>query len=109
MLNKDEYLHNQFKCNARTVISVIKGKWTVEILAEIANKENIHYTSILKNVPELNPRSLAKNLKNLESEKIILKESQGTNPPQYVYSLTEKGEGLREIFNQMNAWADEYN
>jgi len=108
MLKKDQYLNNQYKCSARTVISIIKGKWTLEILSEILNTENAHYTTILKNIPELNPRSLAHNLKKLEHSNIIVKKSQNTNPPQYTYHLTEKGTELRDIFNHMTLWADKF-
>ena len=93
-------------CNAYQVLKILKPKWTTDILVQIL-QNNTHFGTLLRSLPDINPRSLAIRLRFLEEQGILIRTKKNVNPPQLTYQLTKKGENMRPIFNAMNQWFDE--
>ncbi|WP_294975603.1 helix-turn-helix domain-containing protein [uncultured Leuconostoc sp.] len=102
MLEEKKEVH----CNAYEVLNILKPKWTTDILVQIL-ANNIHFGTLLRSLPNINPRSLAIRLRFLEENGILVRKQQEANPPQFTYQLTQKGENLRPIFTAMNTWFEE--
>lgn len=96
-----------FPCPATKTINILKGKFTLEILSEIMNNHN-HYGTLMRNIPDINPRILATRLRELEKIDILSRTEIPTNPPQFAYHLTEKGKALQPIVDSMKAWYISY-
>lgn len=103
MANQNSEIH----CNADQVLKILKPKWTIEILVQIL-QNNTHFGTLMRSIPDINPRSLAIRLRFLERQGILIKIKKDVNPPQFTYQLTKKGENMRPIFNAMNEWFNEY-
>lgn len=103
MANQNVEIH----CNADEVLQILKPKWTVDILVQIL-QNNDHFGTLMRAIPNINPRSLAIRLSYLERQGILIKIKKDVNPPQFTYRLTKKGENMRPIFSAMNEWFDEY-
>ena len=94
-------------CPARSVVNVLKGKYTLEIWSEIMDG-NIHYGTLLRSVEGINPRILAQRLRDFEQEGILSRKVLPTSPPQVEYKMTNKGIALRSIVEEMKKWEKTY-
>lgn len=54
----------------------------------------------------ISPRTLSIRLKELENEGVIIRMIYSEIPPHVEYSLTEKGQTLRPIFEAMKDWGN---
>lgn len=95
-------------CPSRRVLDILKGKFSLEILAEISDG-NLHYGKLLRSVKGINPRILAQRLHEFENNGILTRKVLPTNPPQVEYKLTDKGNALRNITEEMKKWDLMYN
>ena len=94
-------------CPARSVLNLLKGKYTLEILSEIIDG-NIHYGTLLRSIEGINPRILAQRLRDFEQEGILSRKVLPTSPPQVEYKMTNKGIALRSIIDEMKKWEKTY-
>ena len=94
-------------CPARSVLNLLKGKYTLEILSEIIDG-NIHYGTLLRSVEGINHRILAQRLNDFEQEGILSRKVLPTSPPQVEYKMTNKGIALRSIVEEMKKWEKTY-
>ncbi|CCF25392.1 winged helix-turn-helix transcriptional regulator [Leuconostoc citreum] len=59
-------------CNAYQVLKILKPKWTTDILVQIL-QNNTHFGTLLRSLPDINPRSLAIRLRFLEEQGILIR------------------------------------
>lgn len=107
MTNITNQNKHEVVCPARTVIDLLKGKYTIEVLSEIINGST-HYGELLRSINGINPRILAKRLRELEQAGVLIRTVIPLNPPQVTYELSEKGIALKKITNEMNNWHAQY-
>ena len=88
-------------------MEIIGNKWTALILRDLASGEK-RFCSLEKSVGDINPRTLSKRLDELEAHGIIRKQTFAEVPPRVEYTLTEKGEDLIPILQQMAVWGERY-
>ncbi|MDR0300403.1 MAG: helix-turn-helix transcriptional regulator [Streptococcaceae bacterium] len=103
MKARNEKIIKKSICPARKVITVLKGKYTLEILSEIIDG-NLHYGSLMRSIKGINPRILAQRLHEFECIGVLSRKVLPTNPPQVEYRMTEKGMALRKIVEEMKNW-----
>ena len=88
-------------------MEIIGNKWTALILRDLASGEK-RFCSLEKTVGDINPRTLSKRLDELEAHDIVTKQIYAEVPPRVEYTLTQKGEDLIPILQQMAAWGDRH-
>ncbi|EKF34718.1 winged helix-turn-helix transcriptional regulator [Bacillus xiamenensis] len=59
-------------------------------------------------IPSISQKMLAERLKELEQEGIIERIVLPETPVKVIYSLTEKGNALNDVFGEVSRWAGEY-
>jgi len=74
--------------------SLIRPKWTLEVLLAIWMLENPRFSLISNSIPELNNRTLSMRLTSLEENGIILRQISPTKPVEIRYSISAKGIAL---------------
>ncbi|MBZ5984623.1 helix-turn-helix transcriptional regulator [Leuconostoc gelidum subsp. gasicomitatum] len=94
-------------CPATEFLKLFKGKWTVVILSEIQAGNN-HYGKLMAHIPDINSRSLAIRLRELESLDIITRNVISEKPLQVAYDLTNKGSKLKVVFDNMKDWYNQF-
>ena len=52
-------------CHANETLQIFKGKFAIDILAQILCG-NLHYGTLLRDIPEINPRILSQRLHDFE-------------------------------------------
>jgi DNA-binding HxlR family transcriptional regulator len=90
-----------------SAMQIIGNKWTALILRDLFAGPK-RFSELEKSVGSINPRTLSQRLDDLEAHGIIRRQSFAEVPPRTEYSLTEKGEDLLPILQQMARWGNKY-
>lgn len=90
-------------------LSVISGKWKLKIIYLLACMGTVRYGVMKKNIYGITHKMLSSQLKELESEDIILRKQYMQVPPKVEYSITKKGESLIPIVKAMCDWGKNHN
>lgn len=92
-------------CPLDGVIDTIGKKWGLLIINEIGNHKRLRYTELMSELKGISPSTLASMLKDLEKVKLIEREAFREIPPRVEYSLSTRGEELREAIIPLLKWA----
>lgn len=92
-------------CPVRNILSRFSGKWAILILCVLSENGPTRFSTISRAIPDISPKVLTETLKGLEADGLILRCLYPEVPPRVEYSLTEMGESLMPIINQLITWA----
>lgn len=87
----------------RDALDVLQGKWKIPIIISLFY-ESKRFKEIIRDIPGLKDKSLSKDLKELESDKLIDRKVLETFPPSVEYSLTDHGHTLCKVINELKEW-----
>lgn len=93
--------------DVQDVIDVIGGRWRGAILASLCDKEK-RFNELKRDLGSVTPRTLTKELKYLEMNKLVDKEIVSTNPKMVQYSLTKHGKSLEPLIGSIVAWGQKH-
>ena len=86
-------------------INIFGGKWKPEILYYI-NLGPRRFNELRRLIPDVTQRMLTQQLRELQRDGIINRKQYMEIPPKVVYSMTDLGNSLIPIFNQLEKWGD---
>jgi DNA-binding HxlR family transcriptional regulator len=90
-----------------SAMKIMGNKWTALILRDLFSGPK-RFCELEQSVGNINPRTLSQRLDYLEENGIISRESFAEVPPRTEYTLTQKGEDLLPILQQMAAWGTKH-
>ncbi|WEL23604.1 winged helix-turn-helix transcriptional regulator [Candidatus Nanohalovita haloferacivicina] len=93
-------------CSIIESFDMIGSKWKLIILNDLQNGEKRF--NELKRSTEASSRTLSRVLENLREEGLVEKRVEDGNPVASYYSLTEAGKSLCPVFEEIEAWAEEW-
>ncbi len=82
---------------------IIGSKWTVLLLRELCEGEK-RFGELQRALDGISPKTLSLRLRQLEKEGIVKKKVFPEVPLHVEYSLTPKGQSLRDIITKMRDW-----
>lgn len=85
---------------------IIGSKWTLLILNNLLTGTK-RFGQLQKEVDDINPKTLSKRLKQLESEGYIKKKVYAQVPPKVEYSLTPKGDIFKKVVKAVKTCGEE--
>ncbi|KGF26812.1 winged helix-turn-helix transcriptional regulator [Prevotella histicola] len=94
-------------CPIRNVLSRVGDKWSMLVLFTLESNNNQRFKELQRNIPDISQKMLTTTLKMLESDGLILRVAFSEIPPRVEYSLTEKGESLLPLINNLISWASD--
>lgn len=94
--------YQQF-CALARALDVIGDRWTLLIVRELLLRP-CRYTDIRDGLPGIATNLLAERLRQLEAEGIVRREEPSPPVATTVYRLTERGEQLRPVVQQLLRW-----
>ena len=94
-------------CSVCLTQKVMRGKWKIVIIWLLRDKQ-MRFSEIQKSIPKITQSYLSNQLKDLESDKLIIRKSYNEIPPRVEYSLTEDGRNFIKVIHFINAWGAEY-
>ncbi len=92
-------------CPLEDILDVIGKKWALPIIAVIGRKGQARFNEILRALPGLTPKTLAKRLKELEAAGLVARKVYPETPPRVKYTLTKDGIRLRKLIKPLMQWA----
>ena len=85
------------------VVNLFAGKWRMVIMASLV-QEDIRFKEIQNLIPNITPRMLSKELKELEMSGIVKRTVYDSTPVLIQYGLTDSAKEFTPIFVQMVEW-----
>ncbi|HEY9004959.1 MAG TPA: helix-turn-helix domain-containing protein [Ohtaekwangia sp.] len=94
------------ECPVTYVMEKIGGYWKPIILFQLLSGEK-RYSDLRKGIPSITEKVLIQHLKQLETDKLIVRKAKPVVPPHVTYSLTVAGLGFKPVLYAMAVWAVE--
>jgi len=95
------------ECTVEAALEVVGGKWKLVILRHLLEGTK-RFGELDKALPGITPRMLTRQLRELEADGLVLRTVYQQVPPKVEYSLTEIGESLHTITDQLEQWGRTY-
>lgn len=88
-------------------LSMIEGKWKMNILFWLWQKKIMRYSELKREVGNITHKVLSDKLKGLEEDGLIVRQEYPQVPPKVEYSLSEKGRSIMPILQEVCKWGNE--
>ena len=104
----DNYF-NGIKCPKEYVLALndslnaVTGKWKLAIVSCLFFEAK-RFSGIQEMLPQISPRMLSKELKELELNGILIRKVYDQTPVLIQYELTSSGHALKKVLDQMVSW-----
>ncbi len=104
MKNKEKHFQNR---DVQDVIDIIGGRWRGAILASLCDKQK-RFNELKRDLGSITPRTLIKELKYLEMNKLVNRKEETESVVSVVYSLTKHGKSLEPLIGQIVVWGQKH-
>jgi DNA-binding HxlR family transcriptional regulator len=91
------------RCPVCRTAEVVCGKWTLLVIRDLAEGPS-RFGELERSLEGISPRTLSLRLRALEEEGIVERNTFPEVPPRVEYALTEKGEALAPLIEDMRAY-----
>lgn len=95
-------------CPIEHTVNLIGHKWKVLILRNLFNQGTQRFNELGKGIAGISQKMLTQQLRQLENDGIIQRTVYPEVPPRVEYALTELGQSLKPILEEMNIWGIEH-
>lgn len=90
-------------CPVARTASIVSGKWTLLIIRDLTYGTK-RFSELERSLTGISPKTLSERLSALESEGIVQRKTYAEVPPKVEYSLTEKGQALLVLIEDMRSY-----
>ncbi|HEY0390474.1 MAG TPA: helix-turn-helix domain-containing protein [Solirubrobacterales bacterium] len=91
------------ECPVCRTAEVVCGKWTLLVIRDLAEGSS-RFCELERSLEGISPRTLSLRLRALEEEGIVERHTFPEVPPRVEYALTEKGEALVPLVEDMRRY-----
>jgi DNA-binding HxlR family transcriptional regulator len=102
-LEKAKRCSGTFVLAVNDTMNVINGKWKLPIIGSLLFGKK-RFKELQREIPNITPRMLSKELKDLEVNGIVIRTVFATIPVTVEYELTESGKNIRNVLESMLDW-----
>ncbi|MDO5294223.1 MAG: helix-turn-helix domain-containing protein [bacterium] len=85
-------------------LSLIGGKWKLNILFWLSKRDVMRYNELKRSLTGITHKMLSKQLKELETDNLIIRHEYPQVPPKVEYALTERGKTLMPVLHEFCNW-----
>jgi DNA-binding HxlR family transcriptional regulator len=93
-------IHDSGCCSVAACAEILGAKWTAVLVHDLSEGPR-RFTELEHSCRGISPRTLSERLRALEQEEIVVRRSYTESPPRVEYALTDKGEDLLPIIDEM--------
>jgi DNA-binding HxlR family transcriptional regulator len=94
-------------CPVCRTAEVVCGKWTLLLVRDLAEGCS-RFCELERSLAGISPRTLSLRLRALEEEGIVERHTFPEVPPRVEYALTEKGQALLPIIEDMRSYGEHW-
>ena len=87
-------------------LSLISGKHKMVILYCLMEFEIVRFNELKRYLKNISDKTLSANLKELEADQLILRKEYPQIPPKVEYSLSERGQSLMAVLDELCVWGE---
>lgn len=84
-------------------LEALEGRWKLLILFALSSAPK-RFNQLAKEVNGITDKTLSKELKSLEANKLIKRDVFDTFPPTVEYSITTHGKSLEKVIDELHYW-----
>lgn len=95
------------KCPVAITVSLIGSKWRVFVLRDLMSGPK-RFGELRRSIAGISHKVLADNLRNMENDGLIARVVLESRPARIEYRLTDLGETMRPILQQLEIWGKWY-
>lgn len=89
-------------------LSLIQGKHKMVILYCLMEFQPVRFNQMRRYLGRISDKTLSQNLKELEADGLVSRHEHPQIPPKVEYALTERGESLMGVLDQLCIWGEEH-
>lgn len=97
---------NPSGCPAEITLEFLGGKWRPMIIYWLLEGP-MRFNELQRRLGAVTHRTLAKTLRDMEADELVIRRDYGEIPPRVDYSLTPRGHSLEPILRAMERWAQD--
>lgn len=87
-------------------LSIISGKHKMVILYCLMEFKIVRFNELKRYLKNVTDKTLSSNLKELESDRLIIRKEYPQIPPKVEYSLSDRGKSLMDVLDQLCVWGE---
>ena len=95
-------------CHVQTCVQLVGSKWKLLIMRDLLLNGSMRFKELQRSIGDVSQKVLTSNLREMESDGLVVRRVYPEVPPRVEYSLTGIGESLRPIMDAMWAWGESY-
>lgn len=99
-------MHNT-QCPVERTLSLIGNRWKILILRDLMTGTK-RFGELKQAVGAISQKVLTANLREMESDGLVIREIFAEVPPRVEYSLSAQGISLKTVLDAMHIWGDEH-
>ena len=88
-------------------LSLISGKHKLVILYCLMEFEIVRFNELKRYLKNILDKTLSTNLKELEADRLIIRNEYPQIPPKVEYSLSERGKSLMNVLDRLCVWGEQ--
>lgn len=92
-------------CPVRNVIARFGNKWAILTVLIIGEQGVVRFNELSRLIPDVSSRVLSSTLRTQEADGLVDRKVYAVVPPKVEYRLTEVGESLLPLIQQLTEWA----
>ncbi|MEH6544592.1 MAG: helix-turn-helix domain-containing protein [Porticoccaceae bacterium] len=92
-------------CPTRLVLDRIADKWTVLVVGLLA-KDTMRFGELKREINGISQKMLTQTLRGMERDGLVNRKVYPSIPPKVEYSLTELGNTLVEVLEEIRTWSE---
>lgn len=94
-------------CALKSTSKILGHKWVPAIVYHIYDNENLRFSEIKQEIGGITNKTLSDNLSRLQEQGIVNREVEDDKPVNITYSLTEFGEKIIPLVEEMISWGQD--
>ena len=92
--------------DVEAALRLLEGRWKLVILFHLFGGKVLRYSDLERAIPNITQKMLGQQLRQLESDGIVVRKAYPQVPPRVEYSLTAWGQTLCPVLDAILKWAD---
>lgn len=97
-----------YSCSFEITMDLIGGKWKPLIIWHLGSKGTKRFSELRKLMPQITQKMLTQQLRELESDHLVVRTVYPQVPPKVEYNLSTSGDSLMPILSLMCTWGKDY-
>lgn len=104
---RDQVAQAEAQCPTELAMEVVGGKWKLVVLEHLSSG-TMRFGQLQRAIPPITARMLTRQLRELETDKLVQRTVYAEVPPKVEYSLTDLGHSLGPVLAQLRTWGETY-